>query len=242
MNWKGKLNGTIETALSIHAPWLTRWEFRRQNFSKFNERPIEFGFVFKNIGRHYPKTILDVGTGRTSLPHLMRNCGCLVTAIDNITDYWARGMRNRHYHVIDDDICNTKIKDKFDLVTCISVLEHIRDHDAAVRNMLSLLNPDGRLIITCPYTENSYIDNVYNLPGSNFGQDASYTTQSYSRTQLDKWLIDNDAILEEQEYWQFWEGDHWTVGNETIPPISVSHQDKHQHTCLLIRKKGQNNN
>jgi 2-polyprenyl-3-methyl-5-hydroxy-6-metoxy-1,4-benzoquinol methylase len=177
-----------------------------------------------------------VGTGKTALPHLMRNCGSLVSAIDNITDYWEMGFRNRHYHVIDDDICNNKIKEKFDLVTCVSVLEHIVDHQTAVKSMFSLLSDNGYLLITCPYSDTSYIENVYALENSSYGKDAKYTTQSYSRAELDSWLAQSQGVVVDQEYWQFWEGDHWTVGKQVIPPKKVSVNELHQMTCLLLKK------
>ena len=35
---------------------------------------------------------------------LLASCGYVVTAIDNIRDYWPNGMVNRHWHVQNDDI------------------------------------------------------------------------------------------------------------------------------------------
>lgn len=211
-------------------------EFELQSFERFNERPVELGFLFVKLRELYPRTVLDVGTGTTALPHLMRNCGFLVTASDNVRDYWPSGMLNRHYHVVDDDITDTRLSGKFDLITCISVLEHIRKPDDAMRNMFSLLAPGGHLILTFPYNERNYVENVYELPGSSYGQGAQFITQSYSRTELDRWLRDNHAKVLDQEYWQFWAGDHWTVGEQIIPPRRVTAEDKHQLTCVLIRK------
>jgi len=187
-----------EKLLNLPSKWLSAREFQLQTFTKFNERPVEFGFVFKNIGEIYPRT--------------------------------------RHYHVIDDDIASTALTDSYDLVTCISVLEHIQKSDDAVRNMLSLLNPDGHLILTCPYTEESYVRNVYDLPESSAGQEASYITQSFSRAELNRWIEESDATIVKQEYWQFWQGDYWTVGEQIIPPKKVSSEEKHQLSCILIKK------
>jgi SAM-dependent methyltransferase len=226
----------LRKLLNLIPSWICKREFQRQAFFRFNERPVEFAFVFKHLARIYPRKILDVGTGTTALPHLMQNCGYLVTAIDNIKDYWTSGMSNRHYHVIDDDITNSKLTDTFDFITCISVLEHIEAFDAAVRNMFKLLNPKGHLILTFPYTDNKYVKNVYKLPGSSYGQDNPYIAQSYSRNELSKWLKDNDGILIEQEYWRFWDGDFWTVGNQLIPPKKVDAGEKHQISCILIQK------
>lgn len=228
--------GMIKNLLNAYPKWICRREFKSQAFCRFNERPIEFSFVFRKLGEIYPHSILDVGTGTTSLPHLMRNCGCMVTATDNVHDYWPSGMFNRHYHVIDDDITATRLSSTFDLITCISVLEHIKKPDDAIRNIFTLLKPKGHLILTFPYNERSYVKNVYELPGSTYGRGAPYITQSYSRNEVNRWIEGNNALIVDQEYWQFWEGDHWTVGEQIIPPNRVKCDDKHQLTCILIQK------
>lgn len=211
-------------------------EYATQQFTQFNERPVELAFLFRHLGSIYPRTVLDVGTGITALPHLIRNCGCLVTATDDIQHAWFPGMLNRHYHVIDDDITNTQLSGTYDLITCISVLEHIKNADDAMHNMLALLNPSGHLILTCPYSERSYVKNVYELPDSSHDANERYITQSFSRTELDRWTKNNRCRIVEQEYWQFWEGDHWTTGCQLIPPRRSASDDRHQLTCLLIRK------
>lgn len=233
----GFLNSQAKVLLNLlPAKYICGVEFKRQKVTRFNERPVEYAFVFDQIARLYPQKVLDVGTGASSLPHLMRKCNCLVTAIDNIKDYWPSGMANRHYHVIDDDITNPNLNDMFDLITCISVLEHIGNPDLALMNMFALLNPGGHLVLTFPYNEKIYHGNVYDLPGSSYGQDAPYITQSYSRAELDKWVLDNNGVIVSQEYWQFWDGELWTVGNQIIPPVKATAEDPHQLSCVLIRK------
>jgi SAM-dependent methyltransferase len=230
------VQGQIKSILNLYPRLVCKREFDRQ-ILHHNERPIEFRFVFEQLGRIYPQTILDIGTGSTALPHLMWNCGFLVTATDNIRDYWTSDVFNRHYHVIDDDITNTRLQQKFDVVTCISVLEHIEKSEAAIDNMFGLLNPNGHLILSCPYTEHEYVKNVYQLPGSTYGQDAAFICQSYSRKELDNWLARNNGEIVRQEFWQFWEGEFWTVGKQTLPPKQVTVEDRHQLSCLLIRKR-----
>jgi len=184
-----------------------------------------------------PTKILDVGTGTTTLPHLMRNCGFVVTSTDNVSDYWPSGIFNRHYHVINDDITYTQIKETFDFISCISVLEHIKNFDNAVTNMFKLLNPDGHLVLTFPYNENQYIPNVYKLPGAVYGQNAPYRCQVFSRSELDRWINNNNGRIVEQEYWRVWEGEFWTFGKQLVPPIQVDKTDRHQLSCILIQNK-----
>lgn len=231
------IKSLVKKVLNMYPARVCRREFQLQEFIRFNERPVEYSFVFRKISEIYPKTILDVGTGITSLPHLMQYCGPLVTAIDNVRDYWGADAFNRHYHVIDDNICDTSLKDQYDLITCISVLEHMEEPDAAIRNMLSLLKPHGHLILTFPYDEEEYVRNVYGLPGSCYGQDMPFTTQMYSREQLDRWLHDVHCDIVEQEYWQFWEGKYWTVGQQLLPPRQVAVNENHQLTCIHIQMR-----
>jgi len=230
----------IKTILNAGALALCRREYKKQEFVRFNERPVEYGFLFRHMARLCPRTVLDIGTGTTALPHILRHCGCVVTAVDNMRDYWPPGTCNRHFHVIDDDITRSQLTGDFDFAVCISVLEHIPDADQAVRYIFRLLAPKGHLVLTFPYTETEYVKNVYDLPGSTYGQDFPFICQSYSRSDLDRWLTDNGGALIEQEYWQFWEGPYWTVGSQILPPVRADVASRHQLTCILIEKTASN--
>jgi SAM-dependent methyltransferase len=214
---------------------LCRREYDSQQFVRVSERPIEYRFVFEKLTCLNATTVLDVGTGTTALPQLIRNCGFVVTAIDNIRDYWPDGMFNRHYHVIDDDITESRLHKKFDVITCISVLEHIANHDDAMRSMLDLLNPGGHLIVTFPYNEHRYVGNVYQLPGAGYGQHEPYICQVYSRAQIDGWLTATGATIAHQEYWRFFTGELWTFGEAVKPPREVTKDQLHQLSCVLLR-------
>jgi len=211
-------------------------EYLQQTFTGINERPVEFRFVFENLASICPKHVLDVGTGMTALPHLIRNCGFQVTAIDNIKDYWSDGLVNRHFHVVNDDIRHTALKRKFDFITCVSVIEHIREHERAVASMYSLLEPGGHLLISCPYNESNYVDNVYKLPGSVGAEKFQFVTQVFSRKQIDGWLAASGGVLVKQEFWRFFTGEYWTIGDRICPPENTGRDQPHQITCVLIRK------
>lgn len=217
---------------------LCKREFTSQVFDGHNERPVEYRYVFEQITRHCPRHVLDVGTGKSALPQLIRNCGCLVTAIDNVHDYWPKGMANRHYYVMQDDILRTKLKHaEYDLITCISVLEHIQDHRQAVRSMIDLLKPGGRLVLSFPYNEHRYVSNVYALPGSIGADKFSFATQVYSRVELTQWCNDSPVCLIEQEYWRFFEGEFWTLGDPICPPEQTGPDHSHHIACILLQKE-----
>jgi SAM-dependent methyltransferase len=211
-------------------------EYESQQFVGTNERPIEYGFIFRHLAQLSPRTVLDVGTGTSALPHLMRTCGFLVTSTDNIRDYWPAGMVNRHFYVLNDDITKTKMKQRFDVITCVSVLEHIKDHRAAVKSMFSLLNPGGHLLLTFPYNEGQYAENVYTLPDSEVKVLPPFATQAYSRDTLDTWLGEKNARIVEQEYWRMCTGKFWTCGERIRPPVKVGRDELHQISCLLLQR------
>jgi len=74
-------------------------ESKFPSFKEINERAIEYGFVFKHLWRISPTELLDVGMGKTALPHLMANCGFKVKAIDKVHGYWSDDFVNRHFYI-----------------------------------------------------------------------------------------------------------------------------------------------
>ena len=215
---------------------LTSDAAQSQEFTRHNERSVEYGYVFKALSTYRPRSVLDVGSGDTALPSLIRSCGPVVTAIDNVRDYWRAGMVNRHWHVVDDDITSTSLIDRFDMITCVSVIEHIIDHVGAMRSMMSLLAPGGVLVITTPYSEMRHVSNVYELEGAAYGRDLPYTCRSTSRSVLDKWLDTVGGEIVDQEFWKIWSGDVWCQGDILDKPKKVEANIPHQLTCLAIRK------
>ena len=121
--------------------------------------------------------------------------------------------------MIDDNILAPSLKDKFDFITCISVLEHIPQHDEAIDSMFALLSPGGYVALTFPYNEREYVENVYALPGAGYGRDLPYVCQVYSRSQVDRWLARNHGKLVAQEYGRMFTGEYWTFGERLRPPV-----------------------
>ena len=144
-------------ANEIVAGWALRpvlfREWKRPYLVGINERPLEYRFAFDAILRCAPKDLLDVGPGQSAFPSLVAESGVLVTALDKVDEYWTGAFVNRHYHVVRDDITRPKLGRQFDMVTCLSVLEHIPEHEAAMRGMFSLLRPGGHVVLTIPYAD-----------------------------------------------------------------------------------------
>lgn len=211
-------------------------EYLQQAWKRNNERSVEYRFVFNQLVKLAPQNVLDVGTGTTALPALISACGIQVTAIDNIRDYWPVGMFNKHFYIEDDDIRNPKITLQFDFITCISVIEHIPEHYKAIHSMATLLRPGGYLILTFPYNQGRYVDNVYKLPEASYGKDASYICQVFSNAEINLWCTQSQLQLIEQEFWQVFTGDLWTFGERLSIPRQVTRAQTHQLSCLVLKK------
>ena len=217
------------------APFLRRaW---RQAAPALNERPLEYAFAFNCLAKLYPEKVLDVGSGLTSWPHTLRCCGFQVTALDQMDSYWKEGFFNRHFYVINDDITKPRLKGPFDLITCLSTLEHIADHNAALKGLFSLLRPGGHAVLSFPYNDGRYVENVYQLPEAGYGRDYGFICQVFSRKELDGWIKENHAAIVAQEYYEVFSGEFWTMGERLLPPRKVTRNDKQHLACLLLKKE-----
>lgn len=232
----GNLKRVAKSILSNFPLVSTRIEHRNQSY-KINERSVEYAFALKCFSEIYPKKVLDVGTGTTAFPSVLRTCGALVDAIDNIKDYWPSGMINRHYYVKNENILEPAPTNKtYDMITCISVLEHIQEHEVAVQNMSARLKDGGYLCMSFPYTEDCYYQNCYSEIGSTYGQNNPYITQSFSRENVEHWCQQSGLKIIHQHYWKMWTGHVWTVGERITPPQMVEASEKHQICTILLQK------
>jgi len=210
------------------------YEWSRRGTRRINERPIEYAFALTCLSEVSPSSVLDVGAGTTAWPQVLANCGYEVTAIDEGNSYWGYRPSNRHHYVLHDDITNPRIEGEFDAVTCLSVIEHIHDHRAAIRGLRGLLSSGGHAILSFPYDERRFIENVYALPGVSYGADAPYLCRVYSRCDIQEWLAEGFEISR-QEYYRVFTGDLWAFGERLRPPAKTGVNEQHHLTCILLR-------
>lgn len=196
-----------------------------------NERRIEYAFVFKSLTKINPKRCLDVGTGLTALPALVGACGAQITGIDSNKQQIKRNCFLKP--VYDNILAPKRIKGKFDFITCISVLEHIKDYKKAINNMKSLLIDKGHLLLTFPYNSNKYIPNAYRLPNAGYGRGSKSICQIFNENTV----IGFEMKAIDVEIWQVFTGEYWTVGKRLPVPRQVDIIHKHQLGCFLLRKK-----
>ncbi len=108
-------------------------------------------FIFRLLEGLSFTTVLDAGCGTGVLlsqiqqkyPHTQ------LTGSEyspNGLEYARQRLPNAQFHVL--DLSRETLGGKFDLITCIDVLEHIPDDEAALKNMLAMTA--GHLVLSVP--------------------------------------------------------------------------------------------
>ncbi|HEY1261905.1 MAG TPA: class I SAM-dependent methyltransferase [Terriglobales bacterium] len=218
---------------------LLRAEYHAQRADPLgpNERPVEYSSALEALALSSEQDVLDVGPGTSPWPALLATCGYHVTAIDEMLQYWGGRLVNRHFHVIHDNILSPKLKSKFGIITCISTLEHIPHHRAAIIGMAGLLREAGILVLSFPYNENRYIPDAYALPEANgYGAHANYVCQVYDRETVHSWCESAALSVESQRYFQVFRGKYWACGARLRPAREVRVSEPHHLTVLALRK------
>ncbi len=96
-----------------------------------------------------PLCAIDVGCGNQPLRPLVESAGYRYESLDVAQN--AVGNVD-HIGALDDELPLTLGRgERFDLVICTEVLEHVADWNRAFCNLALLASPGGRILITCPH-------------------------------------------------------------------------------------------
>ena len=114
----------------------------------------EYPWAVINSGVRAGMKVLDAGCGNAIFPIYLAKNGCDVTAADLEMDTGLADMHgvNINYHI--GTITDLPFEDdSFDMVFCLSVLEHLPEHEtaAAVCELVRVLRPSGRLVVTVDF-------------------------------------------------------------------------------------------
>lgn len=126
-----------------------------------NERVLEVAFVLEQIAAHasdwegdrYP--VADVGSGPSHLPHLLANCR--VSRVDAFDPLFPQERRGHHESL---PVCffrqpfeKSNEQARYAVITCVSVLEHLKDPQRLLAAIAKRLAPGGLFVCTIPFAK-----------------------------------------------------------------------------------------
>lgn len=97
--------------------------------------------------------VLDVGCGSGFLMQMLRDrkgCHCIGIDISEVSIDIVRRMGFDGYMNKLPDLPPEVSDKRFDIITVVEILEHLRHPDKTLRSLASVLAPDGRLIASVP--------------------------------------------------------------------------------------------
>lgn len=113
-------------------------------------------YIKNLIGRHFKKA-LDVGCGIGFFLPILASLADKVTALDytgDVLEYARFMVDKRNIKNVDfkqADVKSMPFEDKlFDLISCMSVLEHFQDLESPLRELKRVLAPGGFLVVGYP--------------------------------------------------------------------------------------------
>lgn len=130
-------------------------------------RDRHFNAMFEKI--HFEENYLKPGT---KVLHFAPETGISKIFISNKCDYHPVDIDPTHYShipgIVRADICEIPFPDnKFDIIVCIHVLEHIPDDKKALSELYRVLKPGGTALLQTPFSdklEKTFVDPSVKTP------------------------------------------------------------------------------
>lgn len=134
----------------------SRWWDPESEFKPLHEiNPLRVTYIEQQAGGLGGKSILDVGCGGGILTESLASKGASVTGIDMAELSLEVARMHLHESGLDIDYQLSTVEDyaeqneaRFDIVTCLEMLEHVPDPDSVISAATRLLKPDGLLFLS----------------------------------------------------------------------------------------------
>jgi SAM-dependent methyltransferase len=200
-------------------------------FGYRTSRTVEYDFIMKNIPSKTRK-ILDVGSTGSLLPLKLAKLGFDVYSIDS-RDYYER---HPSLTFVKGDILRSFFPDDFfDVVVCVSTIEHIglgaysdpryeNGDKLAMKEFARVLKEGGTLLLTTPFSGNYKV-----LPW----MDSYERIYNYGRLQslFEGWEI------QLEEYYIPKRAKHWVKVNRKEAEKKYKAYSRSNLVCLVLRSK-----
>ncbi|MCM8731128.1 bifunctional 2-polyprenyl-6-hydroxyphenol methylase/3-demethylubiquinol 3-O-methyltransferase UbiG [Hephaestia sp. GCM10023244] len=158
---------TIDAAEAAHFGALASdwWNPAGSSAMLHRLNPARLGYIRALVDRHWGgdaqgftplagKTALDVGCGAGLLAEPLARLGAQVTGLDAAPENIAAATAHAAESGLDIAYRAGELAGlagtRFDLVTCLEVIEHVADTPAFVRGLADVLADDGLLIVSTP--------------------------------------------------------------------------------------------
>lgn len=121
--------------------------------------PLRLTYIQQKSNGLFGKTVLDVGCGGGILSEAMAKAGAYVTGIDMTNEPLEIACQHAQESGLTIDYRQTTIEDfvqnqtachaeKFDVITCMEMLEHVPDPLSIIQGCKALLKPNGVLFFS----------------------------------------------------------------------------------------------
>lgn len=121
--------------------------------------PLRLSYILEKSNGLFGKKVLDVGCGGGILSEAMAKQGAMVTGIDMTTEPLEIAKQHAKQSGLEIDYQQITIEnflekmtacnaEKFDVITCMEMLEHVPDPLSIIQSCKALLKPDGILFFS----------------------------------------------------------------------------------------------
>ena len=114
----------------------------------YQARRTIVGTLLDDLQLHDTSSIASIGCGNGTELQFLQTKGH-VTGLDIDLTVVAH-CRAKGFEVIQADLLNNSLDEKFDVVIAMDIIEHIKDDQKAIQALYKLVNSGGSLIITVP--------------------------------------------------------------------------------------------
>jgi 2-polyprenyl-6-hydroxyphenyl methylase / 3-demethylubiquinone-9 3-methyltransferase len=130
--------------------WDTDGEFKTLH----DINPARLSFITNNVSIQ-DSHVLDIGCGGGILAEAMIKHGAIVTGLDaskeNISIASQHALKNKldiNYVVSTAEAFSANHADKYDLITCMELLEHVPDPASIIKACANMIKPGGHVILS----------------------------------------------------------------------------------------------
>ena len=144
--------GEIEKFSSLANKW---WDPESEFKPLHDINPIRLTWINNIVGGLKNKNVCDVGCGGGILAESMSSKGATVKGIDlsqksiNVAKIHANNVKSSvNYQLISSQDLSKTENEKYDVVTCMEMLEHVPDPKKEILACTRLLKPSGQIIFS----------------------------------------------------------------------------------------------